>query len=217
MKTSGQRTFWASALLALGLFWLQGHVAVAWAQATPTEVIKNATARALQMLRTCGGTSPEELKARHEAIRNLAVEYVDFEEAAKRSLGRHWRNLTPEQRSEFVRLFKDLLYFTYIGRVDTYTCGAEEQIQYEEERVEGRFALVKSRVRYQNQDVAVEYRMLQRGGRWMVYDVVIEGISYVNNYRSQFDSFLVNRSVNDFLESLRQKVAELEKNDRLGS
>lgn len=217
MKKLGQRTFWASALLLLGLYWLQGHAAVAWAQTTPTEVIKNATARALQVLRTCGNNSPEEFKARDEALRSLAVEYVDFEEAAKRSLGRHWRNLTPEQRSEFVRLFKDLLYFTYIGRVDTYTCGEEEQIRYEEERVEGRYALVKTRVRYQNQDVAVEYRMLQSGGRWMVYDVVIEGISYVNNYRSQFDSFLVNRSVNDFLESLKQKVAELQKNDRPGS
>ncbi|MGQ9485140.1 MAG: MlaC/ttg2D family ABC transporter substrate-binding protein [Desulfosoma sp.] len=217
MKTLGQRTFWASAFLVLGLYWLQGHAAVAWAQTTPTEVIKNATARALQVLRTCRGNSPEELRARREAVRSLAMEYVDFEEAAKRSLGRHWKNLTPEQRSEFLRLFKDLLYFTYIGKVDTYTCGEEEQIRYEEERVEGRFALVKTRVRYQNQDVAVEYRMLQSGGRWMVYDVVIEGISYVNNYRSQFDSFLVNRSVNDFLESLKQKVAELQKNDRLGS
>lgn len=217
MKTSIQRTFWVSAIFALGLCWMQGHAAAAWAQATPTEVIKDATARALQVLRTCAGNAPENIKARHEAVRALALEYVDFEEAAKRTLGRHWKTLTPEQRSEFVRLFKDLLYFTYIGKVDTYTCGEEEQIRYEEERVEGRYALVKTRVRYQNQDVTVEYRMLQSGGRWMVYDVVIEGISYVNNYRSQFDSLLVNRSVGDFLENLRQKVAELEKNDRLGS
>lgn len=217
MKTLGQRTFWASAVLALGLCWLQGHATVAWAQATPTEVIKDATARVLQVLRTCRGNSPEALKARHEAVRNLALEYVDFNEAAKRALGRHWKSLSPEQRSEFVRLFKDLLYFTYIGKVDTYTRDEEEQIHYEDERVEGRYALVKTRVRYQNQDVVVEYRMLQRGGQWMVYDVVVEGISYVNNYRSQFANFLVNHSVKDFLESLKQKVAELDKNDRLGS
>ncbi|ROQ92138.1 MlaC/ttg2D family ABC transporter substrate-binding protein [Desulfosoma caldarium] len=217
MKTSITKTFWVSAIFALGLCWTQGHAVAQSTHATPTEVIKDVTARALQLVHDCAGNAPEDIKARREAVRALALEYVDFEEAAKRTMGRHWRRMSPEQRSEFVRLFKDLLYFTYIGKLDSYTCGEEEQIHYEGERVQGRYALVKTSVRYQNQDVAVEYRMLQSGGRWMVYDVVIEGISYVNNYRSQFDSLLVNRSVDDFLERLRQKVAELEKNDRLGS
>lgn len=201
-------------MVAFAVLWF---VSSAPAQTKPTDVIKNATERALHVLHTCGTDSPEHIKARREAVRSIAMEYVDFEEAAKRSLGRHWRSLNPEQRTEFVSLFKDLLYFTYIGKVDTYTCGEDEVVRYEEERVEGRFALVKTRVRYQNQDVVVEYRMIQSGDRWMVYDVVIEGISYVSNYRSQFESFLVNRSVNDLLDSLKQKVAELEKNDRFGS
>ncbi len=201
-------------MVAFAVLWF---ISSARAQTRPTDVIKSATERALRVLHTCGTDSPEHIKARREAVRSIATEYVDFEEAAKRSLGRHWRSLNPEQRSEFVRLFKDLLYFTYIGKVDTYTCGEDEVVRYEEERVEGRFALVKTRVRYQNQDVIVEYRMIQSGDRWMVYDVVIEGISYVNNYRSQFESFLVNRSVNDLLDSLKQRVAELEKNDRLGA
>ncbi len=203
-------------LLVLGFCVAGPDDASASVQKSPMEVIKSATERALKTLQECGGSSPEDIKARRAASRAIAEEYVDFEEAGKRSLGRHWRSLSPDQRTEFIRLFKDLLYFTYIGRVDSYTCGQGEQIQYDEERVEGRFALVKTRVRYQNQDVPVEYRMIQRDDRWMVYDVVIEGVSYVNNYRSQFDNILVNRSVDDFLDSLRQKVAELEKNDRLG-
>lgn len=196
---------------------LAGRGAAVSAQMSPTQVVQDATKRVLHVLSTCGGDTPENIKARREAVRTIALDYVDFEEAGKRTLGRHWKTFTPEQRAEFIRLFKDLLYFTYIGKVDTYTCGQEEVIRYIEERVEGRYALVKTRVRYQNEDVAVEYRMLQSGDRWMVYDVVIEGISYVNNYRAQFDGALVNRSVTDFLESLRQKVVELEKNDRLGS
>lgn len=217
MKRRGRGRLGVFKALVLLVFAGGMGVASASGEKSPMAVIKSATDRALHVLQTCGGSSPENIKARREATRAIAEDYVDFEEAGKRTLGRHWKSLTPEQRTEFVRLFKDLLYFTYIGKVDTYTCGQGELIRYDEERVEGRFALVKTRVRYQNQDVPVEYRMIQNGDRWMVYDVVIEGVSYVSNYRSQFDSILVNRSVNEFLDSLRQKVAELEKNDRLGS
>jgi len=77
--------------------------------------------------------------------------------------------------------------------------------------------LVKTRVSYQDQMVPVEYRMIQTDKGWMVYDVVIEGVSYVNNYRKQFDSILVNKPVDDLFAMLRDKVAELEKNDSLGS
>jgi len=217
MKRTAWGRFGASAAFTLMIFVGGLGVASASAQKSPKEVIKSATDRALHVLQTCPGSTPENIKARREAARAIADDYVDFEEAGKRTLGRHWKSLSSEQRTEFIRLFKDLLYFTYIGKVDTYTCGQGDVIRYDEERVEGRFALVKTRVRYQNQDVPVEYRMILNGDRWMVYDVVIEGVSYVNNYRSQFDSILVNRSVADFLDSLRQKVAELEKNDRLGS
>lgn len=216
MKVRKRERFGFLVALALGFCVAGPNVASASVQKSPMEVIKSATERALKVLQECGGSSLEDIKARRQASRAIAEEYVDFEEAGRRSLGRHWRSLSPDQRTEFIRLFKDLLYFTYIGKVDSYTCGEGDQIRYDEERVEGRFALVKTRVRYQNQDVPVEYRMIQKDDRWMVYDVVIEGVSYVNNYRSQFDNILVNRSVNDFLDSLRQKVAELEKNDRLG-
>ncbi|MBZ4660822.1 MAG: transporter substrate-binding protein [Desulfacinum sp.] len=182
------------------------------------DVIKSGTDRALAVLNVCRDEESDEVRRqKREEIKKIAYDYVDFEEMGRRALGRHWKKLTPAQQDEFLRLFKDLLYFTYIGRVDTYTCGQTQTIAYDEEKILGRYALVKTRVSYQDQMVPVEYRMIQTDKGWMVYDVVIEGVSYVNNYRKQFDSILVNKPVDDLFAMLRDKVAELEKNDSLGS
>lgn len=184
----------------------------------PMDVIKSGTDRALAVLNVCRDEESDEVRRqKREEIKKIAYDYVDFEEMGRRALGRHWKKLTPAQQDEFLRLFKDLLYFTYIGRVDTYTCGQTQTIAYDEEKILGRYALVKTRVSYQDQMVPVEYRMIQTDKGWMVYDVVIEGVSYVNNYRKQFDSILVNKPVDDLFAMLRDKVAELEKNDSLGS
>ncbi len=213
----------------IGIFlWVAGMVlgwicfTAAWVCAgnppRPIDVIKNGTEKALRILNTCSKEdSPETIRRRRQEIKQIAYEYVDFEEMGRRALGRHWKRFTPAQREEFIRLFKDLLYFTYIGKVDTYTCGKKQTIIYDGERILGRYALVKTRVDYQGQKVPVEYRMIKKDRGWMVYDVVIEGVSYVNNYRKQFDTILMKKSVDELFSMLKSKVAELEKDDRRGT
>lgn len=177
----------------------------------PMEVIRAGTDRVLEVLNLGGAEpTPERIKQRREEIREIAYDYVSFEEMSKRALGRHWKKLSPQERDEFVELFQKLLYNTYIDRVDTYT-GGEEKIYYDQERVEGDYAQIKTRISYKESEIPVEYRMVRTNGKWMVYDVVIEGVSFVNNYRKQFDEVLINRSFDHLLSVLRDKIAQLEK------
>jgi phospholipid transport system substrate-binding protein len=125
---------------------------------------------------------------------------------ARRALGRPWKDQTPEKRQEFVKLFKQLLFNTYINRVESYT-GSNEQIAYDSEKLDGDYALVKTHVTIQsNQIVQIDYRLRLENGQWQVYDVVVEGISFVDNYRGQFASILANESFDSLLKKIREKV-----------
>jgi len=135
-------------------------------------------------------------------------EYFNFEEMAKRALGRPWKDQTPDKRQEFSQLFKQLLFNTYINRLENYT-GSNERVFYDSEKLDGDYALVKTHILYQgNNNISIDYRLHADGERWKVYDVVVEGISFVDNYRGQFASILTNESFDSLLKRLRQKVAE---------
>jgi phospholipid transport system substrate-binding protein len=125
---------------------------------------------------------------------------------AKRALGPPWKDQPPEKQQEFVRLFKAVVFDSYVDKVEMYS-GSMERIVYESEEIDGNYALVKTKVLgYKNTDIQAEYRLRFDAGEWKVYDVVIEGISLVNNYRSQFNSILANQSFDNLLKLLRQKA-----------
>jgi phospholipid transport system substrate-binding protein len=125
---------------------------------------------------------------------------------AKRALGRPWKDQTPDKRQEFVQLFKQLIFNTYINRLENYT-GSKERVFYDSEKLDGDYAVVKTHILYQgNNNVEIEYRLHRDAGEWKVYDVVVEGISIVENYRSQFASILTNESFDSLLGKLRQKI-----------
>lgn len=174
----------------------------------PSGVIKSGTDRALEILRTSQAPGGQKVRQRREEILQIVDEYFNFNEMARRALGRPWKDQSPEKQREFVKLFKDLLFNTYVDRVDSYT-GTNEQIAYDGERIEGEYAQVQTRIlNYKNTDVRVEYRLRQVNGAWKVYDVVVEGISFIENYRSQFNSILAGESFDALLNRLRQKVRE---------
>ena len=175
---------------------------------TPLELIQSGTDRALQIIRSAhSGTAPS-LSQRRAEILQIVDEYFDFGEMAKRALGRPWKEQSPQKQQEFVDLFKQLLFNNYAGKVETYT-GTNEKIVYDGEKIEGEYALVKTRVlEYKNTNVQLDYRLRLIKGEWKVYDVVAEGVSLVDNYRGQFNSILANKSFDAFLAQLREKVAE---------
>jgi phospholipid transport system substrate-binding protein len=144
---------------------------------------------------------------RREVIRRIANDTFDFREISQRSLARHWQARTPAEREEFAQLFADLLERTYIGKIEMYSGG--EKIQYMGDTIDGDQAAVRTKiVTKQGTEVPIEYRLRRSGDRWLVYDVSIEGISLVSNYRAQFDRIIRASSYKVLAEKLRAKREE---------
>jgi phospholipid transport system substrate-binding protein len=172
----------------------------------PIDVIRSGSDRALQILRSTKQEGSPSLQQRRGEILQIVDEYFNFEEMARRALGRPWRDQSPAKQQEFVRLFKDLLFNTYVDRVDTYA-GGNEKVFYDSQQIEGDYAFVTTRiVGYTSSDVRVEYRLRKSGDQWKAYDVIVEGISFIDNYRGQFNAILANQSFDSLLNRMREKV-----------
>jgi phospholipid transport system substrate-binding protein len=143
---------------------------------------------------------------RRRAIRTVANDIFDFNEISRRSLAVHWQARAPAERQEFVALFGDLLENSYISKIESYS---GEKIVYAGETVDGPLAIVKTRlVTRQGTEVPVEYRMFLRDDRWRAYDVNIEGISLVANYRAQFNTIISRAGYPDLVAKLKAKRDE---------
>jgi phospholipid transport system substrate-binding protein len=145
---------------------------------------------------------PSRVHARPE-IRKAAASLFDFEEMARRTLTRHWAGRAPQEQAEFVRLFTDLLERSYLGRIESWS---GEKILYTSEAVDGSFASVRSKIITRRAEVALEYRLLQRDGRWRVYDVLIDGVSFVSTYRGQFERIIQESSWDGLMNKLRKRA-----------
>ena len=143
---------------------------------------------------------------RRRRIRAVVNQIFDFTEISQRSLGLHWQARTPAEREQFVALFGDLLENAYITKIESYS---GEKIQYPGDVVAGDLALVKTRiVTKQQTEIPVDYRMFLNGGRWAVYDVSIEGISLIGNYRTQFNAVIQRSGYPDLVAKLKAKQDE---------
>ena len=141
-----------------------------------------------------------ELDAKKEKIRKLVREFFDFNVLSRLTLGRHWKQFKPEQQKEFVKLYRTLLENVYMDRILTYT---DEKVVFEKEIMHSKKkAEVQSKIITSTAQIPINYRMVIRGKEWKVYDVVIEGISMVRNYRSQFNEILAKQSPDQLLETL---------------
>jgi len=186
------------AIMALALGLAQPAVA-----ATPTETLKAYSDVVLKILEDPSLRSPERKNERRAAVRKVAEEIFDLSETAKRALGPHWNQRTPAEREEFTQLFAELLEGTYIARIDEY---GGERIRYTGEKIEGDLATVQSRVlTKKGSEAPVEARLLRRGDKWLVYDVTIEGVSLINNYRTQFDRIIRSSSYAELVKRLKER------------
>jgi phospholipid transport system substrate-binding protein len=146
------------------------------------------------------------VNARRAAVRKISEEIFDYPDTARRALGQHWNARTPEEQREFVGLFADLLDRAYFSRIDRYQ---GEKVRYGAETINGNEAIVKTMIVTQaGSEVPVDYRMHQVAGRWLVYDVNIEGVSLVSNYRTQFNKIVQTESYQSLVQKLRAKDAE---------
>ena len=148
-----------------------------------------------------------EREAKLTEIRNIINEVFDYKELSRRTLGREWRKFKPEQQKEFVSLFAELLENVYADRILAYT---SEKIEFgkETELKEGRVEVESYIITTDNKKVPLFYRLTNKSGQWRVYDIVIEGVSMVKNYRGQFRQILSKKKPEDLLQTLREKVKE---------
>ena len=176
-----------------------------WA-ATAQEQLKGAIDRVVTTLESPALKGDGKVVERRSAVRKIANEIFDFGEIARRSLGRYWQPLSEAQRSEFVGLFGDLLERSYISKIELY---GGEKIIYNGERVDGDLATVSTKIITKNgTEVPVDYRLFRRGENWMVYDVNIEGISLVSNYRTQFNKIIQTSGYNTLVDRMKSKQTE---------
>ena len=171
----------------------------------PTDQVRGAIDRVLEILKKKDLQAKERRTERRALLREEISRSFDFDEMAKRSLGPAWRQRTPEERKEYVALFRQVLENSYLGKVEAYQ---GEKIRYVKDSVEeGRIATVETLiVTGKGQEIPLNYRMMKVKSEWRVYDVVIEEISLVNNYRSQFAGILQRSSFQDLLARLREMV-----------
>ncbi|MFQ5521900.1 MAG: phospholipid-binding protein MlaC, partial [Candidatus Methylomirabilia bacterium] len=174
----------------------------AWAGA-PAAQIKQSIDRAISVLQDPELQGNSKIEERRAAIREIADETFDFEETAKRALAAHWRKRTKREQEEFVQLFADLWGHAGFFKIDEY---GGERIVYLEEIVDGDRATVRTKIiMKKGPEVPVDYRMLRRGDRWMVYDVLVEGVSLVRNYRAQLNKIIRTSSYEALVKKLKAK------------
>jgi phospholipid transport system substrate-binding protein len=183
----------------------------AWA-GTPTDIVKGTVDEIIRLLNDPVLKSPAQRQSRRQLMKRVIDRHFDYEEMARRSLGTHWKNLTPAQRSEFVKLFGELLEASYSSKIERYT---DEKVNYTSENLEEDYAEVRSVVLRKNDRIPMDYRLYKSDRGWMVYDVVIEGVSLVSNYRSQFGRIIGESSYGELVRRLRNKVTEVHQTDKI--
>ncbi len=184
------------------LFTLSGPFSASAGEAM--DQIRSAVDRAIRILNDPHLMSKDKKKERVARLREVVDPLFDFGEMARRCLGSHWRSRSPAEQQEFVSLFRKFLEKIYADKSDLYE---GEKIIVSRETVDKDYAEVDSKViNKQGEEFSVLYRLRQTDGKWKVYDVVVEGISIVNNYRSQFHRVITNSSYEELIKRIKEKA-----------
>ncbi len=194
------------ALVVMGAAMLITPAPRVWA-GDPTDQLRSHIEQVISVLEGSDARSEGGVADRRTAVRRIAGEIFDFSETARRALGRHWAARTPAEHEEFVGAFSDLLDRAYFSKIELY---GGEKITYAGDTTAGDAATVHTKIIAKSgSEIAVDYRMMKKSDRWMVYDVVIEGMSLVSNYRAQFDKIIRTSSFEELVKKIKAKQAEL--------
>jgi len=180
---------------------------LAMAQTSPTDEVKKVVDEVVSIVSSKEMKKPENKEKRQKELKDAVGAIFDFSEMAKLSLGQYWDERTTDEKNEFVQVFETLLENTYSKKIESYN---NEKIVYLKETVEGASSEVKSKVVTSKRDeYAIDYRLLNKGGKWVIHDVTIEGISLVANYRSQFDKIIRSEGYSALIKKLNSKRKDI--------
>ncbi|MDA8561280.1 ABC transporter substrate-binding protein [Nitrospinae bacterium] len=144
---------------------------------------------------------------KREKLRHVIGLRFNYKQMVMRSLAKNYKDRSDAERKEFTSLFKKLLENSYASKIENYK---DEKIEYVDEKVKGKYAMVRTKIVRKDGVVDVDYKMLNDGGQWLVYDFVIEGVSLIRNYKSQFSKIISTESYGALVSKLSKKVNELE-------
>ncbi|HEX9022413.1 MAG TPA: ABC transporter substrate-binding protein [Geobacteraceae bacterium] len=184
-------------------------VAVWPAQGAPsvTDDVKKVVDQVIRIVSSKDLKKPQNERKRRAELRKTIGSIFDYRQMSKLALGAHWRKRSPAEQKAFVPLFETLLENSYANKIESYN---NEKVVYTRESVENDYAEVRSKViTTKGQEYSLDYRLTKEGNRWMVYDVVIEGVSLVANYRSQFNRVIQTQGYGELVKKLQTKSAEI--------
>lgn len=205
---------WAAACFLLLLLILTAIPHASWASSqpaeSPTEVVRATLTEVFRILEDPKLKDPAKLMPRRRLLEQVIGERFDYAEMSKRALAANWTPLTNDQRAEFVELFKAFLSDRYAGKIEGYS---GERTEYLSERQEGAYAEVRTRLVSSKTEIPMDYRMINKAGRWYAYDIIADGVSLVKNYRSQFDKIIRSDSYDELVKRLRSRTVAEEKKE----
>lgn len=172
----------------------------------PTEAMKTTIDEVLRIVRDKDLKHKDKADERRHLLEKVVEARFDYAEMSRRALGAPWNQLTDQQKQEFVALFRTLLTNSYADKIETYS---GEGVQYLNERMEKEYAEVRTKVLSGKTEIPLDYRLINKAEDWRVYDVVVDNISLVNNYRGQFTKILRASSYSDLVDQLRKKSDKL--------
>jgi phospholipid transport system substrate-binding protein len=190
-------------VIFIGVFFWAGMSPFAWAEESPGKLVMESIDRGLAVLKEPSLSGAENVQERRQRLWEEISPVFNFEEMSKRALGAQWKKRSPEEKKEFVELFTNILKDTYIGKTDTYS---GEKMEVLRESHDSSYAEVQTKlITNKGTEVSVNYHLVSNHGKWRIYDVIIEGVSLVNNYRSQFNSILLKSSYEELVQRIKEK------------
>jgi len=169
---------------------------------TPTDDVRTSVDAMLEILKN-EQLDKEDKRAQMSTVIN---ERFDFRAMSQRTLATNWKKTSNEEKQQFIALFSQLIESSYVGKIEAYT---NEKVEYPGEKVKGRKAVVETLIITSSADVPVNYKVYQKGDQWLVYDVVIEGVSLISNYRSSYQEIMKKEGFDGLLAKMQAKIDEL--------
>ena len=196
-------------LVVVGLMIHLSMVSECFAGSEVTSQLKGTIEKVIKIVQDEALTNDKQ--ARRVALRKTIAERFNYRQMVMRSLAKNWDTRSDQERQEFIALFKSLLENSYANKLEAYK---DEEINYLDEMIKGKYALVKTEVVRKSSTIGVDYKLIQENGNWQVYDFVIEGVSMIRNYRSQFTKIIRRDSYEVLVQKLTDKINELEQDSK---
>jgi phospholipid transport system substrate-binding protein len=178
----------------------------AWSE-EPVDAVQVHVNKVLDVLRDKSLKDESSVSVRKEKIRNISNEMFDYTELSRRTMGQNWKKLNDAEQNEFMKLYRQILENAYINKLLNYK---DEQVVFSKGKMLAeKSAEVPTKVITKTVEIPIDYKVILKDNGWKVYDISIEGVSLVSNYRTQFKEILMNKSSGEFLEILRKKASAI--------